>query len=69
LKCINLARNGFSDGFATELLDTMQLDNFIRCISLKHNAMGAQGIKVLQELTIGHNELLSIDLRQNPGSA
>lgn len=34
---------------------------------MKHNCFTAKGIKLLQEFTIGHPVILSIDVRNNPG--
>ena len=67
LKYINLARNNFGNEFVTTLHETLNLDVYIRCISLRHNKIGREGIEILSKISLDHMSILSIDCRSNPG--
>lgn len=45
----------------------MQLDKYIRCISLQKNKLTDFGIKLLAREMQYHGKLLSLDLRDNKG--
>ena len=67
LKYINLARNNFGDEFVTFLHEILNMDVYIRCLSLRHNKVGTEGLKVLSKISLDHMGILSIDSRNNPG--
>ena len=42
---------------------------YLKCISLRYNNIQQEGINALLEAVPAHNDLTSIDLRDNPGFA
>ena len=67
LKCVVLNRNALTDEYTKDFYEIMQLDNYIRCVQLRHNNFTAKGVKMMQEFAVGHPKILSIDVRDNPG--
>lgn len=69
IKHINVSRNNFGDYFAEQLSLALKADEYTKCLIIKHNKIGFNGIKFLAEAVFQHPGLLSLDLRQNPGYA
>jgi hypothetical protein len=67
LKFLNLARNSFGDIFIERFVPIIELDEYIKCISLKQNEISIIGIEKISKIAYSHPMLLSIDIRDNPG--
>lgn len=66
---VGLAFNAVNDLFIEEMIPIFQQAKSLRILSLRGNAIGQKGIKLLGDLLDENRSLISMDLRENPGLA
>lgn len=68
VKSIDLSKNNLGDVFADKLSFALKSDEYMRCVNLQKNKIGLAGFKSLAQACVGHPGLLSVNLKNNPGS-
>lgn len=68
LKMLNLAKNNFGNEAVVKWAEQLEVsDKYLRCINLRYNKVGRQAIERLYKAAAQHSDLLSVDVRDNPG--
>ena len=68
LKFLNLSKNSFGDYAATRIAQQLETcDLYLKCLNLRYNKIEHEGVTALLEAVPAHYDLVSIDLRDNPG--
>ena len=68
MKYLNLSKNNLGDNFAISVADQMvTCDSYLKCLNLRHNKIKMDGIKQLSKAIASHHDIVSCDLRDNPG--
>lgn len=64
---VNLMGNLLTDRSVQDLCSFLQFDGWTRSVNLRYNRIGAEGLVELNRMLDSNENLISLDIRNNPG--